>query len=127
VTGKMIELGIFSRTFTRPTLAELALVLPVAETAGLRLAFEPEPGNVVTSAPAARRLLDTLGSPVLKVVLDPANLFEPATPLEARRLAETAVALLGGAIVLTHAKDRTAAGHVRPAAVVTLTRSRRSA
>ena len=39
------------------------------------LAFEPEVNNVVNSAQKARQLLDEIGSPHLKVTMDPANLF----------------------------------------------------
>src|SRR5262245_29821086 len=42
---------------------------------GVTMAFEPEGSNVVDSAWKARRLLDELGSPYVKVVMDGANLF----------------------------------------------------
>ena len=47
----------------------------IAERAGVVLAFEPEVNNVVDSAKKARRLLDEIGSPHLKVTMDAANLF----------------------------------------------------
>lgn len=47
----------------------------IARQANAVLAFEPEMSNVAGSARQARRLLDEIGSPHLKVTIDPANLF----------------------------------------------------
>ncbi len=47
----------------------------IADRYEVTLAFEPEINNVVSSVMRARRLLDEIGSPWLKVVIDPANLF----------------------------------------------------
>ncbi len=96
-------------------LAEFERVLPLAEAHDLVLAVEPEPANVVGGADAARRLLDTLGSSRVKVVLDAANLIEARPAAEHRAVVERAVDLLGADTVLAHAKDRDASGHVVPA------------
>ncbi len=90
--------------------ATLERALPVAQAAGVRLAFEPEQANVVTSAYKARRLLDHFASPHLKVTFDAANLFERATLTEQRRIVSEACDLLGGDISLAHAKDRDGQG-----------------
>ena len=42
--------------------ATLDVLMPAAEAAGVRLGVEPEPGNVVSDAVVARRLLDELGA-----------------------------------------------------------------
>ncbi len=84
--------------------------LALAEAAGLDLGVEPEGANVVTSAADARRLIGEMGSRRLKIVLDPANLFERATPDAARRIVAAAVEVAGDAIAMAHAKDRDAAG-----------------
>jgi sugar phosphate isomerase/epimerase len=92
--------------------------LAVTEQSGLPLAFEPEPGNVLRSARQGRDLIETVGSPRLGAVLDPANLFDRFAPGEEGRLPailDEAVALLGDRIVLAHGKDRAADGTVRPA------------
>jgi sugar phosphate isomerase/epimerase len=47
----------------------------IARQARVVLAFEPEVNNVVNSAQKARRLMDEIGSPFLKVTFDAANLF----------------------------------------------------
>ncbi len=69
-----------------------------------------ELANVVSSAHRARELIDQLRSPRLRIVLDPANLFEVATPDEQRRTVAAAIDLLADRIVMGHAKDRLADG-----------------
>ena len=72
---------------------------------GVVLAFEPEVNNVVDSAQKARRLLDEIGSPYLKVTIDPANLFHAGELPRMREILDEAFALVGKDIVLAHAKD----------------------
>jgi sugar phosphate isomerase/epimerase len=75
------------------------------ESSGLTLAFEPEVSNVVDSAEKARKLLDEVRSPRLKVVMDPANLFHTGELQNARPIMEQAFSLLGDSIAIAHAKD----------------------
>ena len=83
--------------------ASVAAAVALAEAHGVTLAFEPERANVVDSAAAARRLLDEIASPHLKVVLDPANLVgDLDRPGDTLR---EAFELLGGDVALAHAKD----------------------
>ena len=89
---------------------EMARALALAEAAGVDLGVEPEQANVVTSAADGRRLVAEMGSRRLKLVIDPANLFERASRAEARRIVAEAVDLAGDAIAMAHAKDRDAAG-----------------
>ena len=91
-------------------IAEMTKAVAIAEAHDVDLGIEPELANVVASAPLARRLLDTIGSPRLKIVLDPANLFEVAGAADRQRLIGTAVDLLAPSIAMAHAKDRTADG-----------------
>jgi sugar phosphate isomerase/epimerase len=77
----------------------------IARQAKLVLAFEPEVNNVVDSARKARRLLDEIGSPHLKVTLDPANLFHAGELPRMKEILDEAFALVGKDIVLAHAKD----------------------
>jgi sugar phosphate isomerase/epimerase len=96
---------------------EMEAATALADRFDIDLGIEPELANVVSDAPAARRLLDEMASPRLRIVLDPANLFERAEPAERRRLVEAAADTLAPAIAMAHAKDRaadggfTAAGH----------------
>lgn len=77
----------------------------IARQAKVVLAFEPEVNNVVDSAHKARRLLDEIGSPHLKVTMDPANLFHSGELPRMKEILEEAFALVGKDIVLAHAKD----------------------
>jgi sugar phosphate isomerase/epimerase len=94
----------------RDLVAEMEKACALAEAAGVRLGIEPELANVVDGAEAARRLIDTLGSPALAVVLDPANLFEVAPLPEQHEILAQAVDLLADRLAMAHAKDRDAAG-----------------
>ena len=100
----------------RDLLATMQEALETAEEHSVTLAFEPETGNVVDSARKGRRLLDEMRSPRLKVVMDAANLFGGEDP--ARRLSRSeeilyeAFGLLGGNLVLAHAKDVKRLGEV---------------
>lgn len=80
--------------------------LSLAAHHGVDLGIEPEQANVVTSAADAMRLIAEMGSPRLRVVLDPANLFETSTPVEARAIVADAVERTAGHVALAHAKDR---------------------
>ena len=77
----------------------------IARQANVVLAFEPEMSNVVDSARKARRLLDEIGSPHLKVTIDPANLFHAGELPRMKEMLDEAFALVGKDIVLAHAKD----------------------
>jgi sugar phosphate isomerase/epimerase len=77
----------------------------IARQAGAILAFEPEVNNVVDSAKKARRLMDEIGSPHLKVTMDAANIFHAGELARMREVLDEAFALVGKDIVLAHAKD----------------------
>ena len=77
----------------------------IARQTNVVLAFEPEMSNVVDSARKARRLLDEIGSPHLKVTIDPANLFHAGELPRMKEILDEAFALVGKEIVLAHAKD----------------------
>ena len=77
----------------------------IARQTRVVLAFEPEVNNVVNSAQKARRLLDEIASPFLKVTIDPANLFHAGELPRMREILDEAFALVGKDIVLAHAKD----------------------
>ena len=77
----------------------------IARQAGVILAFEPEVNNVVDSAKKARRLMDEIGSPHLKVTMDAANIFHTGDLARMSEVLDQAFALIGKDIVLAHAKD----------------------
>jgi sugar phosphate isomerase/epimerase len=76
----------------------------IADGHEVTLAFEPEIHNVVSSAMRARKLLDEIGSPWLKVVIDPTNLFDTGEVRPLSELLREAFDWLGQDIVLAHAK-----------------------
>jgi sugar phosphate isomerase/epimerase len=86
--------------------AEFDLLLEIAEQHDVHLGVEPELANVVASASQARRLIDEVGSERIRIVLDPANLFEQEPLAVQRRIISDALELLGDKIALAHAKDR---------------------
>jgi sugar phosphate isomerase/epimerase len=77
----------------------------IADRHEVTLAFEPEYQNVISSTMRARRLLDEIGSPWLKVVIDPANLLHAVDIGRFRETLNEAFDWLGGDIVLAHAKN----------------------
>ena len=89
---------------------ELDFALDLAERHGVVLGVEPEAGNVVRNARDARRLLDEIDSPRLKIVMDAANLLPPESQARQREVVAEAVALLGADLALVHTKDVSATG-----------------
>jgi sugar phosphate isomerase/epimerase len=94
----------------RDLLASMEIAVGIAERHDVELCIEPELANVVNSAEKGRQLIDEIGSPRLKIVLDPANLFEMETLDEQRRIVSAAIELLADRIVMGHAKDRSPQG-----------------
>lgn len=90
--------------------AEMEKALELAETNNIDLGIEPEQANIVTSASDAVRLIGEMGSKRLRIVLDPANLFERATSAEASDIVAKAIDISAGHVVMAHAKDRHADG-----------------
>jgi sugar phosphate isomerase/epimerase len=97
-------------------LASLAGLLPAAEAAGVTLGVEPEPANVVSSAPLARRLLNQVRSPALRIIFDGANLVAGHPRDEHDTLLREAAELLGPEVVSAHAKQLDAGGREVPVA-----------
>lgn len=93
-------------------LVTMTKALTLADKHDVLLGVEPEVGNVVSSARHARRLLDELRSPRLKIVLDPANLFRPGDLSRMDEILDEAFDLLGPDIAMAHAKELTADGQV---------------
>ena len=79
-----------------------------AEQYGIILAVESEASNIISTPERARRLMDTVGSPNLKMILDCANLFHTgqAHPQNVRATLDHAFALYGHDIVLVQREDR---------------------
>jgi sugar phosphate isomerase/epimerase len=84
--------------------------IALADQHDLALGIEPELANVVNSAARARQLLGDMQSPRIRIVLDPANLFETETGEHQRRIVSEAVDMLADRIIMAHAKDRSTNG-----------------
>ena len=89
----------------RDLVESMKQALAVAEEYDVVLALEPEVANVIDSAQKARRLLDEMQSPYLKVCMDGANIFHKGELPKMREILDEAFALLGEDIALAHAKD----------------------
>jgi len=90
---------------------EMEKALALAELHGVDLGIEPEQANIVPSADDAMRLIAEMGSKRLRIVLDPANLFEQADAAQARAIVADAVERTAGHVAMAHAKDRFTDGH----------------
>jgi sugar phosphate isomerase/epimerase len=99
----------------RDLIASMSVALDIAERHDLKLAFEPEPGNVVTTPERGRRLIEEMGSPRLGVVIDAANLADEGDEDRLPAVLEVAFELLSDRILFAHAKDRAHGGEVVPA------------
>ncbi len=87
---------------------EMEKVLRVAD--GVALGIEPEHANVVSNAAKAEQLLQAFPGAPLKIVFDPANLFEVEPIGQQRAIISAALEKLGPHIALAHAKDRNSSG-----------------
>jgi sugar phosphate isomerase/epimerase len=83
----------------------MARAAEIAERRGVVMALEPEVSNVVDSASRARRLLDEVGSPRIKILIDPANIFHRGELPRMAELIDEAFDLLARDVVMAHAKD----------------------
>jgi sugar phosphate isomerase/epimerase len=94
---------------TPEAMADLVEVMKAAARAaeehGVTLAFEPEVNNVVNTTEKARQLIDEVGSPAVKVVMDPANIFKTGELPQMTEKLREAFRLLSKDIAVAHAKD----------------------
>ena len=86
-------------------LTSIVEAIRTAEEYDVTLTIEPEVSNIVNNAAKARRLLDEIKSPHLKVTFDGANIFHKGELPRMRELLTEAIDLLAGDIIQAHAKD----------------------
>lgn len=92
-------------------LGSMEKALAIAEQYDVRLGVEPELANIVNSPEKARALITTMGGDRIRIIFDPANLFERVDSLDAQhRIIDKALDILGPDIAIAHAKDRRADG-----------------
>lgn len=87
--------------------ATMKAAVSMAEKYGIVLAIETEAANVISTPESARRIMDEIGSPHLKMILDCANLFHAgeAHTENVRPRIDSAIKDFGRDIVLAHGKD----------------------
>lgn len=88
-------------------LETMACAARLAEKHGVVMAIETEAANVIDTPARARRVMDEVGSPNLKMILDCANLFHIGEVSEAimRPRIDEAIAAFGRDVVIAHGKD----------------------
>jgi sugar phosphate isomerase/epimerase len=101
----------------RDMLTAMSTLATVAEQHHVTIAFEPEQANIIDTACKARTLLDSLQSKQVKVLIDAANLLTVSNLPQQDRVLREAFDLLGGDIVLAHAKEFSADGKLGNAAL----------
>jgi len=82
-------------------------VVRYAEQMGVLIAIEPVARHIVCSPARARRVLDEIDSPNLRIILDPVNLLEIYNYERQDEIIDEAVLLLGKDIAVLHVKDFT--------------------
>ncbi len=94
----------------------LEKAIVIAEENDVILGIEPETANVVNSSAKAKILLADLQSDRVKIILDPANLFDSAKDKNSiREIVSKSFDLLYEDIAVAHAKDRSLDGTIRAA------------
>src|SRR5688572_27935743 len=73
----------------------LRIALESTADTGVRFGIEPEGGNVVHDAHAARKLLDVFKIPRLGIIMDPANLLDASNLAGQKEILHEAFELLG--------------------------------
>lgn len=90
--------------------ATMEAAVAIADQYDVDLGIEPELANVISSAERAKRLIDEMKSPRIRIIMDAANLFELGSLERQRAIVSSAHELLAGRISIAHAKDRAADG-----------------
>ena len=95
----------------RDLLVEMRQAVQIADEFEVTLGVEPEGANVIADAHKARQLLDELGSPRVKIIMDGANLFHDVNFSHQQARMDEAFELLHNDIAMAHAKDLVDDGH----------------
>ena len=77
------------------------------------MGVETEASNIINTAQKARKYLDEIQSPHLKIIMDGANLFHPGQKQPMKETLDNAFQLLGKDIVIAHAKDFSYDGNLK--------------
>lgn len=80
-------------------------VVKYAEQMGVLFAIEPVFKHIVWNPKQARKVLDMINSPNLRIILDPVNLLDISNYKNQREIIQEALDLLGEDIAVVHIKD----------------------
>lgn len=80
-------------------------VVKYAEQMGVLIAIEPVVRHIVCNPVRARRVLDEINSPNLRIILDPVNLLEIYNYEKQDEIIDQAIELLGKDVAVLHVKD----------------------
>ena len=80
-------------------------VVEYAEKMGVILAIEPLFKHIVCNPKRARKVLDTVQSPNLQIILDPVNLLHISNYRNQKEIVREAIELLGKDVAVVHIKD----------------------
>lgn len=80
-------------------------VVKYAEQMGVLMAIEPVVRHIVCNPVRARRVLDEINSPNLRIILDPVNLLEIYNYEKQDEIIDQAIELLGKDVAVLHVKD----------------------
>lgn len=80
-------------------------VVKYAEQMGVLMAIEPVVRHIVCNPVRARRVLDEIDSPNLRIILDPVNLLEIYNYEKQDEIIDEAIELLGKDVAVLHVKD----------------------
>lgn len=88
-------------------IATVSACTAIAAEYGITLAVETEVANVINTPERARRMMDEVNSPYLKMVMDCANLFHPgqAKVENSADIIRHAFDAFGSDVVIAHGKD----------------------
>jgi len=86
-------------------ITNLRPVVGYAEKMGVIVAIEPVVRHIVYDAERARKVLDTIASPNLQIILDPVNLLDETNADNHVEVIEEAIRLLGREVAVVHLKD----------------------
>ncbi len=80
-------------------------VVEYAEKMGVIMAIEPVVRHIVCNPMRARKVLDTINSPNLQIILDPVNLLDTHNYEDRDAIIKEAIEVLGKDVAVVHIKD----------------------
>lgn len=104
-TGYRFEEACRSEEALKIFIDNVAPVVSFAEKSGVILAIEPVVRHIVYTPERARKVLDAIDSPNLKIIFDPVNLLDETNYADHRAIIRNAVDVLGEDISIVHVKD----------------------